>query len=131
MIISMLGLSRNSVTLLLVYEFYNPMFNKMFIKKFINELTELPHGMNIPCVSAVWVSHMMCRDVTMPAVWVSHMMSRDVTTSTGYRLLWTSGMSDLVLKWARLPKMWLIHDFLWSDFSTFWLDEPKCTEIWS
>ena len=29
------------------------------------------------------------------------------------------------------PQMRLIRDFFRSDFSIFWLAEPKCTEIWS
>ena len=33
--------------------------------------------------------------------------------------------------WCDWYKMWQIRDFFRSDFSTFWLEEPKCTEIWS
>ena len=41
-----------------------------------------------------------------------------------------SGMVGLAPKWVRLdPQIGQIRDFFRSDFSTFWLTEPKCTEI--
>ena len=61
----------------------------------------------------------------------SHVQTILFRSEFEYAFLWCTCLPVWPQSGSNCPKMGKIRDFFRSDFSTFWLEEPKCTEIWS